>query len=117
MSVFFTVSGTSIWNPASRVGVLYVDHLEAAARFVQMGSGVAPLDADEYDIDPIKLAALVQHLVVVYEGSNHHVLRSSLRSVISPGMVLVHRTEVPDVTTTDRVLSDEVPSFESRMPV
>ena len=117
MSVYFEVSGESIWNPASRVGLLYVQQLQAAARLVQMETGVATLTADSFVVDPIKLAALTRELVALYETGNHVVLRSQLLPVVAVSLVLVGRAGSGASSTVGPALQAEVESVEAGMPI
>jgi hypothetical protein len=117
VSVYFEVSGTSIWNPASRIGVLFAEQLEAVARFAEMETGVSTMGADTFVVAPATLAALAGQLVTTYESSNHPVLRSQLRAVLGPLLVLVSRTDVGVFATTDSALLADVDSVEPGMPV
>lgn len=101
MSRYFQADGRSLWNSASRVADLFARTGEAVADLTEVPSGLGPMVADEYEIDPEVFAVFVDELVKLYLSASHPILRSLLEGFLATALVLVHRTdyELPSLRT------------------
>lgn len=119
VSVYFKVFGVLVWNPSAEVGRLYVDQLDAAARFAGMDSGLAYLtgNPDSFVVDPVAFGAVINELLHTYHRSNHTVLRHQLRAVLAPSVVMLSRSHIPYDMPEDDTLQSDVARMEPAMPV
>lgn len=74
MSVYFQVGNREIWNPASRVGVLFCGQALALEALAGQTTGIADLGCDEYDIEPDVFVGFVDAVLVALSTTNHAVL-------------------------------------------
>ena len=93
VSQYFQVGDLILWNPATGVAELFVRAGEAIAPTVGVPTGIAPVVADEYQIDLDTFTAFTDALV-------HRYLSSLLEG--STALVLVERagSSVPALSET-----------------
>lgn len=91
MSQYFKTGDAILWNPASRVAELFIRTGEALAPTVGLPVGIAPSNADEYQIDLDTFTAFVDALVRRYLSSSHAILRSLLEGYAATAIVMVER--------------------------
>jgi hypothetical protein len=91
VSQYFQVGDLVLWNPATRVAELFVRTSEAIAPTVGLPTGIAPVRADEYEIDLDTFATFVDALVHRYLSSSHPILRSLLEGFTATALVMVQR--------------------------
>ncbi|MDI6105077.1 DUF6086 family protein [Actinoplanes sp. NEAU-A12] len=89
----------SLWNPSSRVAVLFVRTSEVVSSLVGLPSGIGGMWADEYAIDVDVFVRFVDALVLEYRSSSHQVLRSLLEGWLVTAIVMVERAgrELPSL--------------------
>jgi uncharacterized protein DUF6086 len=75
---------------------------EAVAPTVGLETGIAPVVADEYEIDLDAFTVFVDALVHRYLSSSHTILRSLLEGFTATALVMVHRAgqTVPALAVT-----------------
>lgn len=91
VSQYFQAGDLVLWNPASRVAELFFRTSEAVAPTVGLETGIAPVAADDYEIDLDAFTAFVDALVHRYLSSSHTILRSLLEGFTATALVMVHR--------------------------
>ncbi|MEU6205844.1 DUF6086 family protein [Micromonospora musae] len=110
MSYTFRAAGTPIWDPALRVGQLYLGQAEAVAGLLEVPSGLTPRLDGRCDLDPDEFATFVQHLLRFYNRGRHAALSQMLRGVVLVSLVLLDRAgehPVPhDSETLDALLTE-----------
>jgi hypothetical protein len=102
MSQYFHVGKLVLWNPSTRVAELFVRTSEAIAPTVELPTGIAPVVADDYEIDPDTFTVFVDALVRLYLSSSHLILRSLLEGFTATALVMVERAgrSVPALADT-----------------
>jgi hypothetical protein len=108
VSQYFQVDDLILWNPATRVAELFFRTSEALAPTVGLPTGIAPVVADEYEIDLDTFTVFVDALVRRYLSSSHTILRSLLEGFAATAIVMVERA--------GRHVSalDDAPTLDSR---
>ena len=91
MSQYFQVGAEVVWNPSNGVGLLFVRSAEALGLLVEVPTGIAAEDADEWAIDMPAFEVFVGELVGRYAESTHLILRSLMEGFIVTALVLVER--------------------------
>lgn len=114
MSQYFQAGDLVLWNPASHVAELFFRTSEAVAPTVGLPTGIAPVAADEYQIELDTFTAFADALVHRYLSSSHTVLKSLLEGFIATALVMVERAErsVPALADTPALDSRDL-SVES----
>lgn len=102
VSQYFRVGDLVLWNPASRVAELFFRTSEAIAPTVELPTGIAPVVADEYEIDLDTFTAFADALVHRYLSSSHTILRSLLEGFTATALVMIERAgrSVPALAAT-----------------
>lgn len=100
MSYYFTVSGKDVWDPALRIGHLFVSLAEGAAVVLGVPSGLSPSDDDTCEVEPQVFLRFVGALVECYSSSRHPVRRSLIRGILLTSLVILERggLDVPSGT-------------------
>ncbi|MEU4369406.1 DUF6086 family protein [Micromonospora chersina] len=110
MSYTFRAAGTPIWDPALRVGELYLGQAEAVAALLEVPSGLTPRQDGRCDLEPEEFGTFVQHLLRFYNRGHHAALSHLLRGVVLVSLVLLNRAgghPVPhDGETLDALLTE-----------
>jgi hypothetical protein len=91
VSRYFQVGDVVLWNPTSRVAELFFRTSEAIAPTVGLPTGIAPVVADEYQLDLDTFTAFTDALVHRYLSSSHPILRLLLEGFTATALVLVER--------------------------
>ncbi|WP_433349664.1 DUF6086 family protein [Micromonospora sp. CA-111912] len=117
MSYYFTVSGDDVWDPALRIGRLFVSLADGAADVLGVPSGLAPSDSDTCDVDPLVFPRFVSALVECYSESRHPVRRELIRGILSTSLVILERggLEMPPGVQGERDLVEAVRSLAKAM--
>jgi hypothetical protein len=102
VSQYFQAGDVVLWNPANRVAELFVRTSEAIAPTVGLPTGIAPVVADEYEIDLDTFTLFVDALVHRYLSSSHTILRSLLEGFTATALIMVERAgrSVPALADT-----------------
>ncbi|SCF30063.1 DUF6086 family protein [Micromonospora chokoriensis] len=110
MSYYFTVSGDDVWDPALRIGHLFVSLADGAAVVLGIPSGLAPSDDDTCEVDPQVFPRFVGALFECYSESRHPVRRDLIRGILLTSLVLLDRggLEVPPGFRGERELVEAV---------
>ncbi|MEU8182617.1 DUF6086 family protein [Micromonospora sp. NPDC049044] len=91
MSYPFQTADTPVWDPALRVGEVYLGQARSVAEVVGAPSGLTPLRNGSCDLDPATFATFVDHLLRFYNGGRHPTLSQLLRGVLLVSLVLLDR--------------------------
>lgn len=91
VSQYFQIGDLVLWNPASRVAELFFRTSEAIAPTVRLQTGIAPVVADEYEIDLDTFTVFADAVVHRYLSSSHTILRSMLEGFTATALVMVER--------------------------
>ncbi|WP_019900862.1 DUF6086 family protein [Salinispora arenicola] len=91
MSYSFQTDSTTLWDPALRVGQLYLGQAEVAARLVEVPSGLTPRRDGYCDLDPKEFATFVERLLRFYNRGRHATLSHLLRGILLISLVLLKR--------------------------
>jgi len=91
VSQYFQTGDLVLWNPANRVAELFFRTSEAIAPTVGLETGIAPVPADEYEIDLDAFTVFVDALVHRYLSSSHTILMSLLEGFTATALVMVQR--------------------------
>jgi hypothetical protein len=99
MSQYFTAGDVTLWNPANRVGWLFLRTSEAVATLVDMPTGIGPDLGDEHELSLDEFVDFVDALVAQYLSSSHPILRALLEGFVGVALVLVERAgrDVPSL--------------------
>jgi hypothetical protein len=89
---FQTAGGEPVWDPALRVGRLYLGEAEVVAGLIEVPSGLTPRRDGTCDIDPEVFATFVEHAWRFYAEGRHAVLAQLLRGVLVVSFVLLKRS-------------------------
>lgn len=81
MSVMFSVDGTSVWWPASKVGQLFKRQADAVAASLGIPSGLGDLFADEVVIDLPVFEEFVMRLADQYT-TPYYVVKSLIEGAL-----------------------------------
>jgi hypothetical protein len=96
MSLIFDVDGDTVWNPATRVGDLYVRLLTEIADVLGVPTGLIDFTSeDTYEIDVDVYGGLVRKIADLYAASPDPVLRGLLEGVLAPSVVVLDRAGRP----------------------
>ncbi|CCB74094.1 MULTISPECIES: DUF6086 family protein [Streptomycetaceae] len=101
MSYYFEVGDETVWNPASRVGELYVGMLEAAAAVLKVPSGLTP-GADESYIDMPVFEVLVQKMLAYRIEVGHPAMSIMLDGILPLSIMLVEKGGGTLAVTTEQ---------------
>lgn len=91
MSVYFKHDGRSIWNPTTKVGVLFFDQVKAMENLLDMQSGIADTGMDEYTIDGTTFGVFVDALLKQIGESEHEAFIVLGRGVATLALALAIR--------------------------
>lgn len=91
MSIYFDVDSKTVWNPALRVGQLYVGYVRAVEVTFSLSAGIETTNEDVVRIDLEEFGRFVQELVRSLSRTNSEVLLLQLRAVILPAVVMLSR--------------------------
>lgn len=91
MSYPFKTAGVIVWDPALRVGQLYLGQAEVVAGLTEVPSGLVPRRDGSCDLDPEAFASFVEKLWRFYNGGRHPSLGQLLHGVLVVSLVLLKR--------------------------
>ncbi|MFG1871052.1 DUF6086 family protein [Micromonospora arborensis] len=120
MSYPFQTAETPVWDPALRVGQVYLGQVRSVAEVMEVASGLTPLRNGSCDLDPATFATFVDHLVKFYNAGRHPTLSHLLRGVLLVSLVLLKRAGGPPPPAGNEVLDAllaEAVALERTMPV
>jgi len=89
MSYSFNSEGVIVWDPALRVGRLFLGQAQGAAKLLTVPSGLTDRIDGTCDVDPEVFAAFVTEMRAWYLKSNHEVLIPLLHGVLTVSMALL----------------------------
>ncbi|MGY0004356.1 DUF6086 family protein [Micromonospora sp. I033] len=119
MSYPFQTAEAPVWDPALRVGQLYLGQAELVAGLVEVPSGLVPRRNGTCDLDPERFATFVEHLWRFYNGGRHAALSHLLRGVLVVSLVLLERAGGQPLPAGGEVLDallTEAAALERTMP-
>jgi hypothetical protein len=93
MSYTFQTSDAAVWDPALRVGRLYLGQADLVAGLTEVPSGLTPRRDGTCEIDPEVFATFVEHLWRFYAEGRHPALALMLRGVLLVSFVLLKRSD------------------------
>ncbi|MET7374396.1 DUF6086 family protein [Micromonospora arida] len=119
MSYPFQTAQTPVWDPALRVGQVYLGQARSVAEVVGVPSGLTPLRNGSCDLDPATFATFVDRLLRFYNEGRHPTLAQLLRGVLLVSLVLLQRAggspPPPGSAALDALLA-EAAALEPTMP-
>jgi hypothetical protein len=104
MSYPFLSAGESVWDPALRVGQLYLGQAELVAELTEVPSGLTPLRDGTCDLAPGVFAAFVEHVWRYYNKGRHPANAHLLHGVLLVSLVLLQRSGGPPLQPGGEVL-------------
>ncbi|MGC4896851.1 DUF6086 family protein [Micromonospora sp. DT31] len=119
MSYPFQSTGTPLWDPALRVGEVYLGQAHSVADVLGVPSGLTPLRNGTCDLDPETFAAFVEHLLRFHNKGRHQSLSRMLHGVLVVSLVLMGRAGCPPPPPGGEVrdaLLAEASALEPTMP-
>ncbi|MFI2712752.1 DUF6086 family protein [Micromonospora sp. NPDC018662] len=120
MSYPFQTAERPVWDPALRVGRVYLGQAQAVAEVMEVASGLAPHRNGSCDLDPEVFAVFVDHLLRFYNAGRHPTLSQLLRGVLLVSLVLLKRAGGPPPPAGNEVIDAlvaEATALELTMPV
>lgn len=116
---FQTVGGEAVWDPALRVGRLYLGEADLVAGLTEVPSGLTPRLDGTCDLDPEAFATFVEHAWRFYAEGRHPTLAQLLKGVLVVSFVLLKRSGGRPLPATGAVLDGllaEAAQLERSMP-
>ncbi|MEV1331071.1 DUF6086 family protein [Micromonospora costi] len=103
MSYSFESNGETLWDPALRIGKMYVSYAKGMEDVLGVPSGLSPTDQDWADVDPVSFAGFVSELCEWYFSSPNWLLHGLMRTMLMTSLVMLERAggELPAVVHTD----------------
>ena len=92
MSYSFCADTEIIWDPALRVGKLYLGQARAVAEVLDVPSGLTPLINGTCRVDPEAFGAFVLQFQAWYLKSSHDVFRAMAQGVLTMSVAMLLRT-------------------------
>ncbi|NYH42524.1 hypothetical protein HNR22_002251 [Micromonospora jinlongensis] len=120
MSYPFQTAETPVWDPALRVGQVYLGQAQSVAEVVGTASGLTPLRNGSCDLDPTTFTTFVDRLLQFYNEGRHPTLSQLLRGVLLVSLVLLERAGAPRPPAGSEVIDAllaEAAALEPTMPV
>jgi hypothetical protein len=94
MSYAFRARGAYVWDPASRVGRMFVGLTQGASAAMGLASGLTANQDDTCDIDVDVFKLFVDELRRWYFSTQHPVQHHLLRGVLLTSLVLLNRSGI-----------------------
>lgn len=118
MGYIFDIDDETVWSPSLRVGQLYVDLAEAAARTLELPTGLEAVAEDMYDINASVFSDFTRALVKEFFSSRHVVAQEMLRGVLLASLVMLQRggVEISPDGEEQKSFWSTLPEFAQRMP-
>ncbi|WP_436492234.1 DUF6086 family protein [Actinokineospora sp. HUAS TT18] len=88
MSYYFEVGGETVWNPALRIGKVYVTHAEGVAAQMGLPTGLAPADDDSCAVDVQAFPRFVDCLLEWDRTTRHPVMHALLDGLLITSLAL-----------------------------
>jgi hypothetical protein len=97
MSYNVQVDGRTIWDPALRIGQMYLGLVAGASAAIQTPSGLVPDIDDTCEIDIKIFEVFVERLRDWYFSTHHPVQHQLMRGVLQASLVVLERGGAPAV--------------------
>jgi hypothetical protein len=112
MSYSFYVGDEMVWDPALRVGKLYLGQVATVAEVLDLPSGLTPRLDGTCQIEPQVFAAFFAEFQAWYVKSRHPVLLPLAKGVLVVSLALLQRTGQPPAgagEAWDEILAEAIP--------
>ncbi|MFD7610461.1 DUF6086 family protein [Streptomyces sp. NPDC059828] len=94
MSQYFDVGDETLWNSANGVARVFMRHVALFEGELGIASGIGPMVADEYQVDPVAYGAFVHALLEWHWKHRHTVLVALSEGFVATALALAERAGI-----------------------
>ncbi|WP_405407136.1 DUF6086 family protein [Streptomyces decoyicus] len=94
MSQYYDMGDQTLWNPSNGASRLFMSQVNIYEAEVGLPSGIGPMKADEYQIDPTVFKAFVDALLAWHRRTSHAVMTLLSEGFVATVLVLAERARI-----------------------
>ncbi|UKY53718.1 DUF6086 family protein [Streptomyces inhibens] len=94
MSQYYDMGDQTLWNPSNGASRLFMSQVSVYQAELGLPSGIGPMQADEYQIDPSAFKAFVDALLAWHRRMSHAVMAALSEGFVATVLVLAERAGI-----------------------
>ncbi|MEV8585685.1 DUF6086 family protein [Streptomyces sp. NPDC051180] len=95
MSQYFHIGNETLWNPSNGASRMFRHHVALFESELALPSGIAPMENDECQIDPVVFGTFVHALLAHHRRTTHGILLALSEGFAATTLALATRAGIP----------------------